>query len=144
MTEGNAPGTNDAFWVMGCGMLVAVALTCATLGTFVDIVLVVRTQHHCLGDLSAGEGFAGFVWATSRLLIFPIVAGGSALASLPISLIAHLPWFARHVWLKAVLMLIAVLVAAAGPMAMIVHGVAAEGTPGNCIPPWWPSWLPLQ
>ncbi|MFB9719756.1 hypothetical protein [Planobispora longispora] len=144
MAEKSTPGTNDVFWVMGCGIVMAVALTYATLGTFVDIVLVVRAQRHCLGDLGAGEGLAGFVWAMSRFLVFPIVAGGSALVSLPVGLIAHLPRFAKRGWLRGVLMVLAVLVASAGPTAMILYDVAAGGTPGGCLPPWWPSWLPLR
>ncbi|GIH90548.1 hypothetical protein ACFFMN_08565 [Planobispora siamensis] len=122
-------------------MLFAVALTCATLGTFLDIVLVARRQQHCLGDLGTGEAMAGFVWAASRLVVFPIVAGGSALVSLPINLVACLPWFAKHGLLKAALMACAVLIAAAGPAAMLVHDVTADTTPGECVPPWWPSWI---
>lgn len=131
-------------WVTGCGMLAVVALASATFGTFLDIFLVARAQTHCLGDLSAGERFTGFIWATGRLVVFPVVAAGSALASAPISLIARLPWLARYGWPKAVLAAVAVLAAAAGPTAVIIYDVATEGTPGDCVPPWWPSWLPFQ
>ncbi|GII00573.1 hypothetical protein Pta02_25810 [Planobispora takensis] len=55
--------------------------------------------------------------------------------------VACLPWFARHGVLKAVLMAFAVLVATAGPAAMIVHDVTADATPGQCLPPRWPSWI---
>lgn len=131
-------------WVTGCGMLVVVALASATFGTFLDIFLVARAQNHCLGDLGTGERFAGFIWATGRLVVFPVVAAGSALASAPIGLIARLPWLARYGWPKAVLATVAVLAAAAGPTAMILYDVATEGAPGDCVPPWWPSWLPFQ
>ncbi|MGV9533763.1 hypothetical protein ACWEU6_19660 [Streptosporangium sandarakinum] len=144
MTEESALGADDVLWVTGCGMLAVVALASATFGTFLDIFLVARAQSHCLGDLSAGEKFAGFIWATGRLVVFPVIAAGSALASAPISLIARLPWLARYGWPKAVLVIVAVLAAAAGPTAMILYDVTTEGTPGDCVPPWWPSWLPLQ
>ncbi|MET9066376.1 hypothetical protein [Streptosporangium sandarakinum] len=144
MTEESALGADDVLWVTGCGMLAVVALASATFGTFLDIFLVARAQTHCLGDLSAGERFAGFIWATGRLVVFPVVAAGSALASAPISLIARLPWLARYGWPKAVLAAVAVLAAAAGPTAVIIYDVATKGTPGDCVPPWWPSWLPFQ
>ncbi|MGV9325644.1 hypothetical protein [Streptosporangium sandarakinum] len=144
MTEESALGADDVLWVTGCGMLAVVALASATFGTFLDIFLVARAQTHCLGDLSAGERFTGFIWATGRLVVFPVVAAGSALASAPISLIARLPWLARYGWPKAVLAAVAVLAAAAGPTAVIIYDVATEGTPGDCVPPWWPSWLPFQ
>ncbi|MFI7044862.1 hypothetical protein ACWDUI_21910 [Streptosporangium sandarakinum] len=144
MTEESAPGADDVLWVTGCGMLAVVALASATFGTFLDIFLVARAQNHCLGDLGTGERFAGFIWATGRLVVFPVVAAGSALASAPIGLIARLPWLARYGWPKAVLATVAVLAAAAGPTAMILYDVATEGAPGDCVPPWWPSWLPFQ
>ncbi|GAA2853536.1 hypothetical protein GCM10010517_11380 [Streptosporangium fragile] len=144
MTERNTSGADDVFWAMGCGTLVAVALTWATLGTLLDIVLVARTQRYCLGDLSVGEGLAGFMWAASRLVIFPVVSGVSVLVSLPIDLLARLPWFAERGWLKAAMVTLAILVSISGPMAMILYDVATVGTPGDCVPPWWPSWLPLQ
>ncbi|MGW0483963.1 hypothetical protein [Nonomuraea sp. NPDC003214] len=30
----------------------------------------------------------------------------------------------------------------AGPVAMTVYDLAGEGTPGDCVLPWWPTWLP--
>lgn len=130
-------------WAAGCGVMAVVALICAMLGAFLDIVLVVRAQRHCLGELDAGEGLAGFVWAASRLVVLPVVACGSALASLPISLIAHLPRFAGHGWLKAVLLAPAVLVAVAGPAAAVLYDVASGGGAGGCVPPCRPAWPPL-
>ncbi|MEU8380510.1 hypothetical protein [Streptosporangium sp. NPDC048865] len=142
MNERNASEESDVLWATGCGVSATVALMCATLGTCLDIVLVARTQGYCLGDLSAGENLAGFIWAASRFVVFPIVSGISLFASLPVVLLARLPWFANHDWLKAILMLLAALVSIAGPAGMIVHDVATEGIIGDCEPPWWPSWLP--
>ncbi|MFF4624874.1 hypothetical protein [Nonomuraea jabiensis] len=42
----------------------------------------------------------------------------------------------------AVLSLLAAGVSIAGPVAMVMYDVATEGTPGDCVLPWWPSWLP--
>ncbi|MEU4541039.1 hypothetical protein AB0G15_40015 [Streptosporangium sp. NPDC023825] len=142
MTERDASGASDVLWATGCGISAFIALTCATLGTCLDVVLVARTQGYCLGDLSAGEGLAGLIWAASRFVIFPLLSGVSLLASLPIILLAHLSLFANRDWLKASLMLLAALISIAGPMVMIVHDVAVEGITGDCEPPWWPSWLP--
>lgn len=129
-------------WATGCGMSAVVALTCATLGTFLDIVLVARAQGYCLGDLSAGESLAGLIWAASRFVVFPVISGISLLASLPVILLSRLPWLANNGLPKAILTLLAVLVSIAGPIVVIVHDVATEGITGDCEPPWWPSWLP--
>lgn len=142
VTERDSSGESDALWATGCGISAVVALTGATLGTCLDIVLVARAQGYCIGDLSAGESLAGLIWAASRFVVFPIVSGISLLASLPVILLARLPWFANHDWLKAILTLVAVLVSIAGPVIAIVNDVATEGITGDCEPPWWPSWLP--
>ncbi|MFF3444034.1 hypothetical protein [Streptosporangium sp. NPDC002721] len=142
MTERNTSAESDVLWATGCGVSAVVALMCATLGTVLDILLVARTQGYCLGDSSAGENLAGLIWAASRFVVFPIVSGVSLLATFPVVLLARLPWVARRDWLKAILMLLAVLTSIAGPTAMIVHDVATEGITGDCEPPWWPSWLP--
>ncbi|MGJ6968617.1 hypothetical protein ACSDR0_42595 [Streptosporangium sp. G11] len=142
MSERNAPGASDARWTLGFGSLVIVALTCAMFGTFIDIIPVARAQHYCLGDPSAGEGFAGFVWATSRLAVFPIVSGVSAIATLMINLLIRLPCFVGHGWLKVILLVLVILISIVGPMAMILYDFATGGTPGGCVPPWWLSWLP--
>ncbi|GAA3417910.1 hypothetical protein GCM10018952_51590 [Streptosporangium vulgare] len=129
-------------WATGCGVSAMVALTCATLGTCLDIVLVARAQGYCLGDLSAGESLAGLIWAASRFVVFPVISGISLLASLPIILLSRLPWLANNGSLKAILTFLAVLVSIAGPIVVIVHDVATEGITNDCEPPWWPSWLP--
>ncbi len=82
------------------------------------------------------------MWAASRFVVFPVLSGVSLLASLPVILLARLPWFAKHDRLKAILMLLAAMVSIVGPMVMIVHDVATEVITGDCEPPWWPSWLP--
>ncbi|WP_436761882.1 hypothetical protein [Streptosporangium sp. V21-05] len=142
MTERNSSGKSDVIWATGCGVSAVIALTCATLGTFLDIVLVARAQGYCLGDLSAGESFAGLIWAASRFVVFPVISALSLLASLPVILLARLPWVADNGLPKAILTPLAVLVSIAGPIVVIVHDVATEGITGDCEPPWWPSWLP--
>jgi hypothetical protein len=142
VSERNTPGASDARWALGFGSLVIVALTCATFGTFMEIIPVARAQRYCLGDLSAGEGLAGFVWATSRLVVLPIVSGVSAIATLLINLLIRLPCFVGHGGLKVILLVLVILVSIVGPMAMILHDFATGGTPGDCVPPWWLAWLP--
>ncbi len=82
------------------------------------------------------------MWAASRFVVFPVLSGVFLLASLPVILLARLPWFAKHDRLKATLMLLAAMVSIVGPTVMIVYDVATEGITGDCEPPWWPSWLP--
>lgn len=122
-------------------MAIAVSV-CAALGTFLDAFLVARTRGYCLGDLNAVESFSASIWPISRLIVFPVISGISLLAALPVILVAHLPWFADHGWLRATLTALAVLVSITGPAATIIHDVATEGITGDCDPPWWPCWLP--
>ncbi|AQZ62883.1 unnamed protein product [[Actinomadura] parvosata subsp. kistnae] len=136
------PRAGDASWTFGCGLSAVVALTCAAAGTFFDIHLVARAQVHCQGDLSSGEKFAEVFWLLSRFVVVPAVAVLSAIAALPLQLLARLPPLAGRVWPVPVLVALSVTVSVAGPVAMVLYDVATEGTPGDCVLPWWPSWLP--
>ncbi|MEV0234724.1 hypothetical protein [Nonomuraea sp. NPDC050786] len=101
-----------------------------------------RAQLYCLGDLSAGENFAGTIWALSRILIFPVISVLSALVALSFHLLTRLPWLARRIWPEPILLALTVAGSIAGPITMTLYDVATEGTPGDCVLPWWPSWLP--
>ncbi|NJP91742.1 hypothetical protein HCN51_20145 [Nonomuraea sp. FMUSA5-5] len=68
--------------------------------------------------------------------------GLSAVVALPFHLLARLPPLAGRVWPVPVLVALSVTVSVAGPVAMVLYDVATEGTPGDCVLPWWPSWLP--
>ncbi|NUW43374.1 hypothetical protein [Nonomuraea rhodomycinica] len=132
----------DASWAFGCGLTVVIAATCATAATFFDILLVTRAQVHCQGDPSSGEKFADVFWLLSRIVVIPMVSALSAIVSLPFHLLARLPWLAGRVWPVPVLLALTIGVSVAGPVAMVLYDVATEGTPGDCVLPWWPSWLP--
>ncbi|WP_031171017.1 hypothetical protein [Streptosporangium roseum] len=119
-----------------------IALAFATVGTFFEIHLVARAHVYCAGDLSAGENFAGSIWVVSRLVLFPVVSVVSALISLAFQLLARLPRLAGRMWLELLLLALTIAVSAAGPVALTLHDLAIQGTPGNCVLPWWPSWLP--
>jgi hypothetical protein len=136
------PEAREVFWVFGCGLSVIILVACATYGTFFDIHLVASAQLYCLGDLSAGEKFSGAFWGLSRIVIFPVVSVLSALAALPFQVLARLPALTRRIWPGPVLLVLSVACSVAGPTAMILYDVAAHGTPGDCVLPWWPSWLP--
>ncbi|MDF2712404.1 MAG: hypothetical protein K0R62_8056 [Nonomuraea muscovyensis] len=128
--------------MFGRGLAAVIALVGATAGTCFEILLVARARAHCLGDLSAGEQFAGTVWVVSRIVAFPVVSGLSALFALSFPLVARLPWLAGRSWPGLVLPAIMVAAALTGPVAMTLYDLATEGTPGGCVLPWWPSWLP--
>ncbi|WP_433257558.1 hypothetical protein ACQPYK_20870 [Streptosporangium sp. CA-135522] len=132
----------DIRWAFGCGFPVIIALAFATAGTFFEIHLVARAHLYCAGDLSAGENFAGSIRVVSRLVLFPIVSVVSALISLAFQLLARLPRLAGRMWLELLLLALTLAVSAAGPVALTLHDLATQGTPGNCVLPWWPSWLP--
>jgi hypothetical protein len=89
------PRAGDLRWMMGCAFPLIIALTCATFGTFFDTFLVARSQLYCLGDLSAGEKFAGLFWDLRRIILFPVISALSALVSLPFQLLARLPRLAE-------------------------------------------------
>jgi hypothetical protein len=132
----------DIRWAFGCGFPVIIALAFATVGTFFEIHLVARAHVYCAGDLSAGENFAGSIWVVSRLALFPVVSVVSALISLAFQLLARLPRLAGRIWLELLLLALTIAVSAAGPVALTLYDLAIQGTPGNCVLPWWPSWLP--
>ncbi|MGI5286736.1 hypothetical protein ACQEVF_25820 [Nonomuraea polychroma] len=133
---------SDASWTFGCGLSAVIAITCATAGTFFDIHLVARAQVYCQVDLSSGEKLAEVAWLLSRIVVVPTVSVLSAIASLPFYLLARLPWLAGRVWPVPILLTLTIGVSIAGPVAMVLYDVATEGTPGDCVLPWWPSWLP--
>ncbi|MFI6295994.1 hypothetical protein ACIBEJ_30670 [Nonomuraea sp. NPDC050790] len=133
---------SDIRWAFGCGFPAIIALAFATVGTFLELRLVAHAHVYCAGDLSAGENSAGSVWAVSRLVLFPIVSVVSALISLPFQLLARLPRLAGRMWLELLLLALSIAVSAAGPVALILYDLATQGTPDNCVLPWWPSWLP--
>ncbi|GAA3097237.1 hypothetical protein GCM10017600_87190 [Streptosporangium carneum] len=128
-------------WALGCGVSVVAAAVYAVAGTALDINVVDDAKHSCLGGLSAEEGSATF-WVLGRIALFPIVSVASVICSLSLNLLAFLPKLVGRWWATPLLALLAVLVSAAGPAALIVYDVATEGTPGDCVLPWWPSWLP--
>ncbi|MGW4476470.1 hypothetical protein ACWENQ_43005 [Nonomuraea sp. NPDC004354] len=142
VTERRTPVAGDIYWTFGCGLSAITAMACGTIGTFFDIHLVTRAQIYCLGDLSAGEKFAGTVWVLSRIVIFPIVSALSALVALSFHLLTRLPWLARRAWVGPVLLALTIAGSVAGPIAMTLYDVATEGASGDCVMPWWPSWLP--
>lgn len=142
MTERRTPQAREVYWTFGCGLSAIIAIACGTFGTFLDIHLVARAQLYCLGDLSFGENVAGTIWALSRIAIFPVVSVLSALLALSFHLLTRLPWLAGRIWPGLILLVLTVAGSIAGPMAMTLYDVAAEGTPGDCVLPWWPSWLP--
>ncbi|MFB4279146.1 MULTISPECIES: hypothetical protein [unclassified Nonomuraea] len=142
MTERRRPEAREVYWTFGCGLSVIIAIVCATFGTFLDIHLVARAQRYCLGDLSSGEKFAGTFWALSRIVIFPIVSVLSALGAQSFHLLTRLPWPAGRIWAGAVLLAVTIAGSVAGPTAMAWYDLATVGTPGDCVLPWWPSWLP--
>lgn len=133
---------DDVSWTFGCGFSLVIAATCATAGTFFDIHLVARAQVYCQADLSSGEKLGEVLWLASRIVVLPIVSVLSVIASLPLHLLARLPWLAGRVWPVPILLTLTVGVSIAGPVAMVLYDVAVEGTPGDCVLPWWPSWLP--
>ncbi|GLX94735.1 hypothetical protein [Herbidospora sp. NBRC 101105] len=122
-------------------MSVIISIVCATFGTFLDIHLVARAQIYCAGNLDAGAKFANAVWSLSRVVFFPIVSVLSAFAAQSFHLLAWLPWAARRSWPIVILLVLTATGSFAGPVAMIVYDLAAEDTPGDCVLPWWPSWL---
>lgn len=142
VTERRTPEAGDIYWTFGCGLSAIIAIACGTIGTFFDIYLVARAQVYCLGDLSAGESFAGLIWVASRIVIFPIISVLSALVALSFHLLFRLPWLAGRTWLGPILLALTIVGSIAGPIAMALYDVATEGTPGECVLPWWPSWLP--
>ncbi|MEU4697435.1 hypothetical protein [Nonomuraea dietziae] len=142
MTEQRTPEAREVYWTFGCGLSAIIATACATVGTFLDIHLVARGQLYCLGDLSSGENFAGAIWSLSRIVIFPIISVLSALVAQPFHLLARLPWLAGRMGSGVILLALTVAGSIAGPIAMTLYDVATEGTPGDCVLPWWPSWLP--
>ncbi len=142
VTVRRRPQAREVYWAFGCGLSAVIALACATFGTFLDIHLVARAQLYCLGDLGSGEKFAGTGWALSRIVIFPAVSVLSALGAQSFHLLARLPWPAGRVWPGVLLLALTVAGSVAGPVAMTVYDLAGEGTPGDCVLPWWPSWLP--
>lgn len=133
---------SDIRWTFGCAFPAIIALVFATVGTFLETSLVARAHVYCAGDLSAGEGLAGTFWVFSRFVLFPVVSVLSALVSLPFQLLARLPRVAGRLWLELLLLLVTIAVSAAGPLALSLYDLATQGTPGDCVLPWWPSWLP--
>ncbi|MEU7004661.1 hypothetical protein [Nonomuraea sp. NPDC046570] len=119
-----------------------IAIAFAIFGTLLDIRLVAHIKVYCVGDLSMGEKFAGLLWMSSRIVLFPIVSVLSAVFSLVFLLLARLPWVRARGWLEPILFALAIAGSAAGPVALILHDIATEGTPPGCVLPWWPSWLP--
>ncbi|MGW4407468.1 hypothetical protein ACWEJ6_25835 [Nonomuraea sp. NPDC004702] len=144
MTDRSGPssGAGDVGWAFGCAFPAVAAIACATAGTWYETSLVAHAHVYCAGDLSAGEGFAGAVWVLSRFVLFPAVSAGSALLSLPVQLLARLPWAAGRLWPQLLLTVLALAVTVSGPVALTVYDVATQGTPGDCVVPWWPAWLP--
>ncbi|MEU1725232.1 hypothetical protein [Nonomuraea sp. NPDC005692] len=67
---------------------------------------------------------------------------GSALLSLPVQLLARLPWVAGRLWPQLLLTVLALAVTVAGPVALTLYDLATQGTPDDCVLPWWPAWLP--
>ncbi|MFC4117130.1 hypothetical protein [Nonomuraea zeae] len=132
----------DLRWAFGCAFPVIIALSFATLGTFFEIHLVARAHVYCAGDLSSGENFAGSLWMVSRLVLFPVVSVVSALVSPVFQMLARLPRLAGRLWLELLLLALTIAVSAAGPVALTLYDLATQGTPGDCVLPWWPSWLP--
>lgn len=128
--------------MLGRGLAAVVAVVCATAGTCFEILLVARARAHCLGDLSAGEQFAGTVWVVSRIVAFPVVSALSALLALSFHTVARLPWLAGRRWLGVVLPPLMVVAALTGPAAMTLYDLATAGAPGGCVLPGWPSWFP--
>ncbi|NAS21280.1 hypothetical protein GT755_06220 [Herbidospora sp. NEAU-GS84] len=143
MTERRTPQAPEVHhWTFGCGLSTLVAIACATFGTLLDIHLVARAEYYCLGDLSAGQNFAGAVWSLSRIVIFPFVSVLSALAAQAFHLLTRLPWLAGRLWPTCILLPLTLAGSFAGPVAMTVYDLATKGTPGDCVLPWWPSWVP--
>ncbi|GAA3588519.1 hypothetical protein GCM10022419_083560 [Nonomuraea rosea] len=134
----------DASWTFGCGLTAVIAVTCATAGTYFDITLVARAQVYCGTDLSSGEKLVEVLWLLSRIVVVPIVSVLSAIASLPLHLLGRLPRLAGRVWPVPILLALTIAVSIAGPVAMVLYDVAAEGTPDGCVLPWWPTWLPAS
>ncbi|WP_157522461.1 hypothetical protein [Herbidospora cretacea] len=141
VTERRAPQALH-HWTFGCGISAIIAIACATFGTLLDIYLVGRAEYYCRGDLNAGQSFADAVWSLSRFVIFPIVSVASALAAQSFHVPTRLPKLAGRLWPTAILLALTVHSSFAGPVAMIVYDMATKGTPGDCVLPWWPSWLP--
>ncbi|MFF4196773.1 hypothetical protein [Nonomuraea sp. NPDC001831] len=73
---------------------------------------------------------------------FPAVSAGSAVLSLPVQLLARLPWAAGRRWPQLLSAVLALAVTVAGPVALTLYDLAVQGTPGDCVLPWWPAWLP--
>ncbi|NRQ34988.1 hypothetical protein HII36_24620 [Nonomuraea sp. NN258] len=142
VSERRTPQVREIYWMFGCGLSVIIALACATFGTIFDIQLVAAAKLYCEGDLSAGEKFAGNFWSLSRFVIFPVVSVLSALVAQSFQLLNRLPWLAGRLWSGTVLLALTVVGSIAGPVAMTLYDLAAEGTPAGCVLPWWPSWLP--
>lgn len=142
VTPRKAPAPPDSAWLLGCALSLVVTVTGATFGTFMDIRLVFQAQLYCLVDLSAGEAFAEMAWAASRVLVMPVVSLLSGAVSPVVALPARLPWVAGRAWVAIPLALLQAGVAATGPVALILHDIAVEGTPEGCVLPWWPAWLP--
>ncbi|MFI7694631.1 hypothetical protein ACIBQ6_36590 [Nonomuraea sp. NPDC049655] len=71
-------------------------------------------------------------------------AGPSAARSRPSlrSRARRLPWAARRLWPQLLLTVLALAVTVSGPVALTLYDVATQGTPGDCVLPWWPAWLP--
>lgn len=128
---------SDIRWAFGCGFPAIIALAFATVGTFLELHLVAHAHVYCAGHLSAGENFAGSIWAVSRLVLFPVVSVVSALISLPFQLLARLPRVAGRMWLELLLLALTITVSAAGPVALTLYDLATQGTPGNCVLPRW-------
>ncbi|GAB1821114.1 hypothetical protein [Herbidospora sp. RD11066] len=119
-----------------------IAITCGTAGAFLDIHLVARAELYCLGDLSSGENFAGAVWALTRIVIFPTVSVASALVAQSFHLLTRLPWLAGRLWPSLIPLALTASGSIIGPAAMTMYDLATKGTPGDCVLPLWPSWLP--
>ncbi|MEV4577144.1 hypothetical protein AB0K16_28270 [Nonomuraea jabiensis] len=132
----------EVSWTFGCGLSVVVAMACAIAGSYFDITLVARAQVYCGLDLSSGEKLSEVLWLLSRYAVIPVVSVLSAVLALPLHLVARLPPVAGRVWPVPLLSLLAVGVSIAGPVAMVMYDIATEGTPDDCVLPWWPSWLP--
>ncbi|MEU1392246.1 MULTISPECIES: hypothetical protein [unclassified Nonomuraea] len=43
---------------------------------------------------------------------------------------------------RVLLTVLALAVTLAGPVALTLYDLATQGTPDDCVLPWWPAWLP--
>ncbi|GII71187.1 hypothetical protein Sme01_36630 [Sphaerisporangium melleum] len=136
------PEAREIYWTFGCGISVVIATAFATFGTFLDIHLVARAQLYCLGDLSVGENLSGTLFAVTRMVLFPVISVLSALLAVSFHLLGRLPWLAARIWPRPILLALTIAGSIAGPVAMAMYDLATEGTPGDCVLPWWPTWLP--